>query len=68
MYSFVIKIAVDVRRAAELVITMPILRLNIDIAEEVIADPDPNNISVIIIIIFFFLMNYISSYNIHYHF
>ena len=46
----------DVRRAVELVNTMPILRLNIDIVELVIADPYPNNISVIINF-FFFLFN-----------
>ena len=47
MYSFVIKIAMDVRRAAELAKTMPILGLIIDNVEVVIAEPDPKNNSVI---------------------
>ena len=56
----------DVRRAVELVNTMPILGLIIDIVELVIADLNPNNISVMINKTFFYSVFYISSYNIHY--
>ena len=46
MSSFVIKVAIDVRRAVELVSSIPILGLINDIVEVVIADPDLNKISV----------------------
>ena len=46
MYSLVIKIAIDVSRALELVDTIPMLEIIIDIAEVVLSDPDPNNNSV----------------------
>ena len=44
MYSFVIKIAMYVRSAVELVKTIPVLGWIIDIVEVVIADPDPKKI------------------------
>ena len=48
MYSIVIKIAIDVRRAVELVNTIPKLGLINDIVDIEKADPDPIKISVII--------------------
>ena len=48
MYSFVIKIAIDDNKAVELVNTLPMLGFIKDIAEVIIADPDPNKISVTI--------------------
>ena len=60
-----IKIAIDVNRAVELVNTIPMLVFINDIVEMLIADPDPNNISQIINNTFFYL-NFFSSYNIHY--
>ena len=47
MYSFVIKIAIDVNKAVELVNTLPIVGFINDIVEVVIVDPDPNYIPVI---------------------
>ena len=47
MYSFVIKIAIDVKRAVEVVKTIPMLEFIIDNVEVVIADPDLNKISMI---------------------
>ena len=43
-----IKIAILVNKAVELVKTIPILGINNDNVEVSIADPDPTNISVII--------------------
>ena len=63
MYSFVIRIAVDVNKAVELVNTIPMLGLINDIVEVVKADPDPNNISVIINSIFFYSNTYFSFYS-----
>ena len=54
MYSFVIKTAIDVNKALELVITTPMLGLINDILEVIFADPDPYKISVIINKLFFF--------------
>ena len=48
MYSLVIKTAMDVRRAVELVKNLPILGFINDIVEVSIADPDPIKNSVII--------------------
>ena len=48
MYSFVIKIAILVNKAVLDDTTIPTLGLKFDNVEVVIADPDPNNISVII--------------------
>ena len=65
IYSFVIKIAIDVRRTVELVSTIPILGLIIEIVELVMIDPDLNNFLVIINKTFFlFKIFFISSYNI----
>ena len=47
MYSFAIKIAIDVNKAVELVNTLPIVGFINDIVEVVIVDPDPNYIPVI---------------------
>ena len=47
MYSFVIRIAIDVKKAVELVNTKQMLGLINDIVEVPIVDPDPNKISVI---------------------
>ena len=47
MYSFVIKIAIDVNKAVGEVNTVPMLEIISDIFEVPIADPDPINISVI---------------------
>ena len=55
MFSFVIKIAINVKRAVELVNTIRMLGFNNDIVEIPIADPDPNKFSVIINNTFFFL-------------
>ena len=49
-----INIAIDVRRAVELVSATLMLGFNNDIVEVPIADPDPTNISVIINKIFCF--------------
>ena len=51
--SFLIKIAIDVKKAVELITTIPMLRFINDIVEVVIAYPDPNKISVINNITFF---------------
>ena len=64
MYSFVIKLAKDVRRAVELVNTIPMLVLINDIVEVVLVDPDPNKVSVTINNTFFFFRIYVSSYKI----
>ena len=48
MYSLVIRIAIDLNKAVELINTMPMPRFINDIVEMVIADPDPNNFSMII--------------------
>ena len=48
MSSFVTKIAMDVRRAVELVIITRMLGLFNDIVEVLMADLDPNDSSVII--------------------
>ena len=53
VYSFVIKIAILVSRALLDDVTIPILGLIIDSVEDVIAEPDRNNISVIIYNTFF---------------
>ena len=53
MYSFVIKIAIDVIRAVLLVTTIPKLVFSIDNLDEVIAEPDPFKIPVRIQRIFF---------------
>ena len=47
MSSFVISIAIDVKRAVALVKTIPMLRFFNDIVEVPIADPDPKKVSVI---------------------
>ena len=47
MYSFVIKIAIDVNKAVEEVNTLPMLGIISDIVELPIDDPDPINVSVI---------------------
>ena len=60
--------AIDVSRAVQYDITIPILELLIDSVEVVIAEADPKKISVITNIFFFFLWIYISSYNNHYQF
>ena len=56
MYSLVIKIAIDINKPEELLNTIPMLGFINDIVEVVIADPDPNKISVIINNIFFLLI------------
>ena len=66
MYSFVVNIAIDVKKAVELVNTIPMLGFINHIVEVALADPDPNKISVIINSAFFKNF-YISSYNILYH-
>ena len=48
MYSFLIKIAIDVKRAVELINTIPMFGLIKDLVEVLIADLDPNTISVIV--------------------
>ena len=48
MYSIVIEIAIDVRRAVLLDMIIPTLGLTIDSVLEVIVEADPNKISVII--------------------
>ena len=48
IYSLVIKIAILVNKAVELIKTIPILGFTNDIVEVPIADPDPINVSVII--------------------
>ena len=48
MFSLVIKTATDVNKAVELLDTIPILGLIIDIMEVLIADPEQTIISVII--------------------
>ena len=53
MYSFVVKIALDVKRAVELVNATPLLGISIDNVEVVTADPDPNKISLLNNITFF---------------
>ena len=53
IYSFVIKIAIDVNKAVEEVNTIPMLGFINDIVEVPIADPDPIKISVTINRIFF---------------
>ena len=68
MYSFVIKIAIDLKKAVELVNTIPILGFLNGHVEVVIADPDPKNISVISNNTFFYLFFYIFSYKFHYQF
>ena len=47
MYSLVITIAIEVNRAVEEVNTIPRLGFSNDIVEVVIADPEPDKISVI---------------------
>ena len=53
IHSLVIKIAILVNKAVELVKTIPMLGFNNDIVEVPIADPDPTNISVAFNITFF---------------
>ena len=53
MYSFVIKISLNVVRAVLLVNTVPTLGLSIDNVDDVFAEAYPNNISVINNNIFF---------------
>ena len=53
IYSLVIKLAILVNKAVELVKTTPILGFNNEIVEVPIADPDPTNILVTINKIFF---------------
>ena len=53
MYSFVIKITIDVKRAVELADTIPMLGINSDIVEVVFADSDLDKISNTINITFF---------------
>ena len=65
MYCFVIKIAILVNKAEELVNTIPMLGVNNDIVDVERADPDPINLSVINNITFFLFKDYIYSYNIH---
>ena len=66
MYSFVIKIAIDVKRAMELDIIRPTLGLTIDSVLDVIVEADPNKMSVIIkssfflFKLYFFLKNSLS--------
>ena len=48
MYSLVIKIAILVNKAVEEVDSIPIFEFSNDNVEVPIADPDPNNISVIL--------------------
>ena len=48
MFSFVIKISISVRKAVQLVNTIPMLGLINDIVEVVRVDPDPNKFSVIV--------------------
>ena len=63
-----IRIAKDVNEAVELVNTIPMLGLINDIAEVLIADPDPQKISAMINITFFSFKFFLSSYNIQYQF
>ena len=60
-----IKTAILVNKAEDLVNTIPMLGFVIDIVEVLIADPDPIKISVIINNFFSYSMVYI-SYNSHY--
>ena len=53
MFSFVIKIAIDVIRAEMLAIGIPILGLTIDNVKDTIVDKDPTKFSESIRIIFF---------------
>ena len=48
LYSFVISLPIDVNRAVQLVITIPMLRFINGIVEEPLVDPDPMKVSVII--------------------
>ena len=47
MYSFVVKIALDVNRAVEMVNATPMLGISIDIVEVFTADLDPNKVSLL---------------------
>ena len=42
MYSFVIRVAIDINKAVELINTIPMLGLNNDFVETFFLDPDPN--------------------------
>ena len=64
MHSLVIKTAMDVKSALELVNTIPMLGFLNDSVEIVTAHPDPNEISAKINN-FFYLDVYTSCYNIH---
>ena len=67
IYSFVIKIAIEVNKAEQLAMGIPIDGLISEKVLEVIADPDPIKISLIINNTFFLNKNsYISFYNNHY--
>ena len=70
MYSFVIKIAIDVDKAVEDVNFIPMLGFIDDIGKVVVADLEPNNILVIIKDNFFwtFILLQKSSQNNHYQF
>ena len=68
MHSFVIKIAIEVKRAVELVIIISALGFNVANVLKLIVEADPIKISVINIRSFFLFNFYISSYIIHYQF
>ena len=63
-----IKIAIDVRRAVELVITIPMLGFYNDIVEVIIAHPDLFKNSMKFNNTFLLFKFYISSYYVHYLF
>ena len=65
MYSFVIKIAIEIVRAVEFDITIPTPGFNIHNELELVVEADPNHTSVIFNITSSFLMINFSSYNIH---
>ena len=66
MYSFVIKIAKDVKRAVDLIKTISKLGLINDIVEVLIVDPNANETSVIFNKTFF--MEFLFLNKIHYQF
>ena len=68
MYSFVIKIAIDVNRAVEIVDTLQMLGFINDNVDVAFVHPDPSKISVIINSNLFFLKICTSSHNNHYQF
>ena len=63
-----IKIAIEVDKAEQLAMGIPVDGLISEKVLDVIADPDPINISVINNITFFQSIFYTSFYNIHYQF